>query len=275
MNIGRIACIGVGAMGEALVAGILSAKLLPATAVSVADADARRLRQVIEKHGVHGGSNEEVSAGADVVIVAVKPQFVAHVLQQIGPVLKPDVLVISIAAGVTLASLQTHLPQGTAIIRAMPNTPALVQAGATALAAADGVSEKQLDVALRLFGVIGKATVVDEAMMDAVTGLSGSGPAYVYLFIEALADGAVRVGLPRDTALQLAAQTVLGAAQMVLETGLHPGTLKDMVTSPAGTTIAGVAALEDRGFRAACIRAVEAATLRSVELGRPHKGESD
>lgn len=269
---GRLACIGAGAMGEALVAGLIGAGLLPADAVSVADVDEARLEQMVAKHGVGAGISTAVSERADIVIVAVKPDVVGNVLQEIGPVLKPNALVISIAAGVTLATLQRHLPSGVAVVRAMPNTPALVGCGATALAGGDGVSAEQMDAARRIFSSVGVAVVVTESMLDGVTGLSGSGPAYGYLFIEALADGGVQVGLPRDVALQLAAQTVLGAAQMVLQTGLHPGALKDMVTSPAGTTIAGVGTLEDHGFRAACLRAVEAAAVRSRQLGRAGNG---
>lgn len=266
--VGRVACIGVGAMGEALIAGMLRAGMLSADDVFVADADEQRLRHVADKHGVNAGANAEVSQQAEIIIIAVKPQFVPAVLQQIAPIVKPAALVISIAAGLPLAVLEQQLPAGSAVIRAMPNTPALVGAGATALAGGAHVSAHQLDVARRLFAAVGTSTVVSESMLDAVTGLSGSGPAYGYLFIEALADGGVQAGLPRDVAMQLAAQTVLGAAQMVLQTGLHPGVLKDMVTSPAGTTIAGVATLEDNGFRAACLRAVEAAAERSRELGQ-------
>lgn len=267
-EIGRLACIGVGAMGEALIAGFLRAGLLSAADVFVADADEGRARLVADKHGVTAGANADVSAQADIVIIAVKPQFVPPVLQQIAAKLHSDALVISIAAGVPLSVLEQHLPAGTAAVRAMPNTPALVGHGATALAAGLHVNREQLDAASRLFAAVGTASVVAETMLDAVTGLSGSGPAYVYLFIEALADGGVQAGLPRDVALQLAAQTVLGAAHMVQQTGMHPGALKDMVTSPAGTTIAGVATLEDHGLRAACLRAVEAAANRSRQLGQ-------
>lgn len=271
--IGRVACIGVGAMGEALIAGMLRAGLLEAADVFVADADEQRLQQVADKHGVTAGANTDVSAQADIILIAVKPQFVPVVLQQIAGNIRPGTLVVSIAAGVPVAVLQQHLPAGTPVVRAMPNTPALVGAGATALAGGSDVTGGQLDVARRLFASVGTSTVVAESMLDAVTGLSGSGPAYGYLFIEALADGGVQAGLPRDVAMQLAAQTVLGAAQMVLQTGLHPGALKDMVTSPAGTTIAGVATLEDNGFRAACLRAVEAAAARSRELGQAREQE--
>lgn len=262
-----VACIGVGAMGEALIGGILQAGLVDPQQVFVADADEARMHHVATTYGVRAGSNQDVAARAATVVVAVKPAFVPGVLQQVGGVLMPEACVISIAAGVPLTTIEGSLPTGAAAIRAMPNTPCLVRDGAIALAAGRHATDAHMSRARALFEAVGKTVSVTEDLMDAVTGLSGSGPAYVYMFIEALADGGVRAGLPRDVALQLAAQTVLGAARMVLETGRHPGELKDMVTSPAGTTIAGVSVLEDRGFRAACLRAVEAAAHRSRELG--------
>jgi len=263
-----LACIGVGAMGEALVRGILRAGLVPREQVWVTDADQDKLVRVAQEHGVHAATNPEAARLADTVIVAVKPHLVAPVLREIGPALKSGACVISIAAGVPLRVIEGNLPPGTPAIRAMPNTPCLIGQGAIALAPGRHASAEQVAEAQRLFGALGLTVIVDESHMDAVTGLSGSGPAYVYLFIEALADGGVLAGLPRDVALRLAAQTVAGAARMVLETGRHPGALKDMVTSPAGTTIAGVSVLEDRGFRGATMRAVQAASARSAELGR-------
>ncbi len=191
----------------------------------------------------------------------------ATLLTEIKPLLTPDHLIISIAAGINLETLA----QGTGstrLIRVMPNTPALVMASATAFACGTGVKPGDKDLAAQLFGAIGKAFHVPESQLDAVTGLSGSGPAFVYLVIEALSDGGVKAGLPRDLATSLAAQTVLGAAKMVLETGLHTGQLKDMVASPGGTTIAGIHALENKGVRGAFIDAVVAASLRSKELGK-------
>lgn len=263
-----LACIGVGAMGEALVRGILRAGLLHRDQVWVTDADREKLARVAAEHGVHAAANPDAARMADIVIVAVKPPLVAPVLREIGPELKAGACVISIAAGVPLKVIEGHLPPGMAAIRAMPNTPCLIGHGAIALAPGRHASADQVTEAQRLFGALGLTVIVSESHMDAVTGLSGSGPAYVYLFIEALADGGVQAGLPRDVALRLAAQTVAGAARMVLETGRHPGELKDMVTSPAGTTIAGVSVLEDRGFRGAALRAVQAAAVRSEELGR-------
>lgn len=266
--VGRVACIGVGAMGGALVGGIVQAGVADPSDVFVADVDEARARQAAARYGVQVVGHQEAAAQADVVVIAVKPGDVPAALQQIAPGLRPGACVISVAAGVPLAVIEARLPAGTPAIRAMPNTPCLVRQGAIALAAGTHAAEAHMEKARRLFGAVGLVVTVPEPLLDAVTGLSGSGPAYVYMFIEALADGGVLAGLPRDVALQLAAQTVLGAARMVLETGRHPGELKDMVTSPAGTTIAGVKALEEHAFRAACIRAVEVAAARSRELGR-------
>jgi len=180
----------------------------------------------------------------------------------------PGRLMISIAAGVSTLAIRSHLPPGIRLIRTMPNTPALVLEGATAIARADGLDPGDLETAQEIFSAVGKVVVLEEELMDAVTGLSGSGPAYLALVVEALADGGVRVGLDRQTAMTLAAQTVLGSARLLIETGTHPGQLKDMVTSPGGTSIAGIHTLEAGGLRRTLIDAVERATLRSRELGR-------
>ena len=185
-----------------------------------------------------------------------------------GPLVSSDHVVVSVAAGVPISRIQGALHSATPVVRVMPNTPCLVRAGASAIAISPAVSVEERALAVKLFEAVGTVVVVEERLMDAVTGLSGSGPAYVFQIIEALADGGVKVGLPRDTALTLAAQTVLGAAKQVLETGEHPARLKDKVASPGGTTIAGLHALEAGGVRAAVIAAIEAATKRSEELGR-------
>lgn len=255
-------------MGEALVRGLLRAGLVSPEDLWVADANGDKLARVAREHGVRAGTNAEAAAASDVIIVAVKPNDVPAVLRDIGAALRPGACVISIAAGVPLRVIEGNLPPGTPAVRAMPNTPCLIGQGAVALAPGRHARSEHMAWAQRLFGAVGVAVTVSEAHMDAVTGLSGSGPAYAYLFIEGLADGGVQAGLPRDVALLLAAQTVAGAARMVLETGRHPGELKDMVTSPAGTTIAGVSVLEDRGLRGAALRAVQAAAQRSAELGR-------
>ena len=208
-------------------------------------------------------------AGCDVILLCTKPHDVADSLREISIAgHATPMLAISIAAGITLDALETAASANIRIIRAMPNTPALVGKGAAAYCLGSRATHQDGDCARSLLGAVGLAVEVPERLMDAVTGLSGSGPAYVYLVIEALADGGVRTGLPRADALKLAAQTVLGAAAMVLETGIHPAVLKDMVTSPGGTTIAGLAELERQGLRSALIDAVEVATRRAAELGK-------
>jgi pyrroline-5-carboxylate reductase len=267
----RIALIGAGAMGEALAGGLLAAGV-PAGNLRAADPDPARREHLARSLGVETQAhNAAVVRGSDLVIVAVKPHAVGTVLEAL--VREPGMdleapLWISIAAGVSLAALAAHLPAGARVVRAMPNTPALVRAGATAYAANANASAADLALAEAVFESVGLVwRAPDERLLDAVTGLSGSGPAYVFVFLEALGDAGVRAGLPRDAAYRLAFQTVYGAARLALESELHPGELKDRVTSPGGTTIAGLARLEAGGFRAAILDAVEAATRRSRELG--------
>jgi len=202
-----------------------------------------------------------------VVVVAVKPQVVDRALEQVTDALVTDTLVVSIAAGVPLRSIEARLPSGVRAVRAMPNTAAIALAGATGIAPGAGATEDDMRIAKALFDAVGRTVVLEENLIDAVTGLSGSGPAYVMLMIEALADGGVKVGLHRDTALLLAAQTVYGSAKLLLDTGEHPGRLKDMVTSPGGTAIAGLHTLESGGLRRTLIDAVDTATRRAIELG--------
>jgi pyrroline-5-carboxylate reductase len=209
--------------------------------------------------------NRALAARSDVVVLAVKPHVVPAVAEEIADALTPDHLLVSLAAGVGLEALKSSLKTDR-VIRVMPNTPAMVGAGAAAYCAASGATDDDAALVEELLGAVGKCVRVREEHMDAVTGLSGSGPAYVYVAIEALSDGAVKMGLPRQQATRLAAQTVLGAARMVLETGKHPGELKDAVTTPGGTTIAGLHALERAGVRRAFMDAVEAATQRSDQL---------
>ncbi len=211
--------------------------------------------------------NRSVVQRSNVIVLAVKPQNMSALLAEIRAAVTLQHLVISIAAGVTLRQLSDGLGADRRVVRVMPNTPCLVGASATGYAAGPTASAADVRLVDRLFGTVGKAFALPEKLLDAVTGLSGSGPAYVFVLIEALSDGGVRVGLPREVATQLAAQTVFGAAKMLLETGLHPGVLKDQVASPGGTTCAGLHALEKGGFRASLIDAVEAATTRSIELG--------
>lgn len=261
--------LGAGQMATALAVGWARAGLLDTSRSLAADpypAARSKFEQATGIKTVDG--NAAVVKACDVLVLAVKPQVMAAVLAEVKPQLGSRHLVVSIAAGVTLTTLADSLGSDTRLVRVMPNTPCLV--GASAAGYAVGGVATPDDVALvgKLFGAVGKAFAVPEHLLDAVTGLSGSGPAFVYVLIEALADGGVRVGLPRDVAQALAAQTVLGAAKMVLETGQHPGALKDAVASPGGTTIAGLHALERAGFRAALMDAVEAATTRATELGK-------
>jgi pyrroline-5-carboxylate reductase len=255
-------------MGEAIIKGLLQTGLVPASSLAATDVRADRLRQLADQYGIRAAtSNRDLVAQSDVIILAVKPQIMGAVLREIAGAVDRGRLLISVAAGVPVAALREHLGKPARLIRVMPNTPALVLEGVTAIARAEGLEAGDLDLAQELFGAVGRAVVLDEDALDAVTGLSGSGPAYVAIVIESLADGGVKMGLDRATAMILAAQTVLGSARLILETGMHPGQLKDMVSSPGGTTIAGIAALEEGGVRRTFIGAVERATLRSRELG--------
>jgi pyrroline-5-carboxylate reductase len=265
----QVGFIGGGNMGEALIRGLVESNVVPADHIHVTDVRADRVRQLADQYGVRPfEGNAALVSGADVVVLAVKPQIMAPVLRETLPALTNRPLLISLAAGVSTATIQAILGKYPRLIRVMPNTPALVLHGVTAIAKGPGLDQDDLETAQEIFAAVGRAVVLDEEQMDAVTGLSGSGPAYVALVIEALADGGVKMGLDRATAMTLATHTVLGAAKLLAETGMHPGALKDMVSSPGGTTIAGIAALEEGGVRTTFIRAVERATLRSRELGR-------
>ncbi len=265
----RVGFVGGGNMGEALIRGLIAASVVPADLMIASDTRSDRLAELTRRYAVRGAaSNVELVREADVIVLAVKPQIMTTVLGEISSSLVKRHLVISIAAGVSTAAIRAGAGKGLRLIRVMPNAPALVLQGATAIAKATGLEDGDLETAQEIFGAVGKVVVLEEELMDAVTGLSGSGPAYVAVVIESLADGGVKMGLDRATAMTLATQTVLGAVTLLLETGVHPGTLKDMVSSPGGTTIAGIAALEEGGIRATFIKAVERATLRSRELGR-------
>jgi len=256
-------------MAEALVSGILQAKLTPPANISATDISTSRLQHLQKSFHIQVGSdNAKETRGADVIILCVKPQVMDEVLLEIKGELSRKQLLISVAAGYPLSRIQEHIGGKMSLVRAMPNTPAVIQEGVTALSGISGLPTHQFQLAQTIFESVGKVVSVEESLMDAVTGLSGSGPAYIYLIIEALTDGGVRVGLPRPVAAILAAQTVVGAARMVLETGEHPALLKDRVTSPGGTTIAGLQQLEAGRVRATFMKAVEAATNRSHELGQ-------
>ncbi len=268
----RLAVLGAGAMGQALVRGLIAAGVYSAREIVVADVDKERLGAFGEDTGVESAGNVESVSSATTIILAVKPAVIPDVLEEISGYIGVDQLVISIAAGVKIQQIGAKLRSGVPIVRAMPNTPCLVQEGAIAICRGRDATDAHVDRALSIFGAVGKVIETPEKLMDAVTGLSGSGPAYIYTVIEALSDGGVAAGLARPQAALLAAQTVLGAAKMVIETGKHPAELREAVTSPGGTTIAGIVALERGAFRAALLDAVEAATDRSIELSRPDSG---
>jgi pyrroline-5-carboxylate reductase len=262
-----IGFIGGGNMAEALIKGLLAGGV-PATGLAVAEPDAQRRAFLAERYGVGGTEdNGAVAAGSDVIVLAVKPQVAGAVLQEISGTVTAGKLLISIMAGVRTATIEAAFPEKVRVVRVMPNTPALVLDGAAAISPGAHASHEDISLARRVFELVGKAWQVEEKLMDAVTGLSGSGPAYVLTFIEALSDAGVKNGLPRDIAAGLAAQTVFGTAKLLLETHEHPALLRDKVTSPGGTTIAGLHALEQEGFRGTVIDAVDAATTRSKELG--------
>jgi pyrroline-5-carboxylate reductase len=264
-----IGFIGAGQMARALAQGFLSADLVAGRQIYFCDpVEAAALEfgsRVAEARKC--ANNTEVAAQSNVIFLAVKPQNAEAVFAEVGGQVSPDKLVVSIAAGMPLVRLCEGFKTNR-VVRVMPNTPALVGKGASAYALGTAATAADGQLVGQLLGAVGQAFQVDEKLLDAVTGLSGSGPAFVYVMIEALSDGGVRMGLPRDVATALAAQTVRGSAEMVLTTGEHPAVLKDKVASPGGTTIAGLQALEDRGLRAALIAAVEAATKRSTELGK-------
>ncbi len=270
MSLGKtIAFLGAGNMAEAFVKGLLRAGVAEPREILCADRRADRLQELARLYGVRtSGDNRAAAAEAGILVLSVKPQVMNKLLDEVAPAIDEKKLVISIAAGVPLAAIERKVGHGIRMVRSMPNTPALVGAGATAIAAGDHATEADMAQAKALFDAVGKTVEVDEPLLDAVTGLSGSGPAYVFLVIEALSDAGVKVGLDRRTAQDLAAQTVLGSAKLLIETGEHPGKLKDQVTSPGGTAIAGLHTLEAGGLRTTLMNAVEAATKRSHELGK-------
>ncbi len=266
----RIGFLGAGRMATALArAWCRAGRILPEQTLASDPLPAAREAFVHQTAARATADNLEVVQQANLLILAVKPQTMPELLREIrDAVARQQPLVVSIAAGITLGQLAAELGESTRLIRVMPNTPCLVEASASGYTPGPHATAEDVALVQRLLDQVGRAFRLPESLLDAVTGLSGSGPAFVYLMIEAMADGGVRVGLPRDVSQALAAQTVLGAAKMVLETGQHPGVLKDMVASPAGTTIAGLHELERAGVRGAFINAIEAATRRAAELGK-------
>ena len=276
----KLGFIGAGNMGEALLKGLLKTGAAQPAQILASARRPERVRELAQTYGIRGCSNAEVARESDVIVLCVKPQILDQVLRAISPDVSRDQLIISVAAGVPIAAIERRLHPGASasgpspargapprIVRAMPNTPATVGAGATGIALGEHATDADLATARTIFDSVGLTVVLEESQLDAVTGLSGSGPAYLFLIIEALADAGVKVGLARRASLQLAAQTVLGSAKLLIESGQHPGMLKDSVTSPGGTAIAGLHTLEAGGLRNVLMNAVEAATRRSRELG--------
>lgn len=259
--------IGCGNMAQAMIQGILEKKMYHHNEIIVSRRDERALLDIQERFGIITTiDNKQVAQQADVLVLAVKPFQFETVIAEIRDVIKEDVLVISIAAGQTIENIEKLFGKNIKLVRSMPNTPALVLEGAAGVCFNERVTPDEQKLALDIFGSFGIAHEVSEKMIDTVIGVSGSSPAYVFMFIEAMADAAVADGMPRTQAYELAAQTVLGSAKMVLETGKHPGELKDMVCSPGGTTIEAVRVLEERGFRSAVIEAMKACVKKAKEM---------
>ena len=264
----RIGFIGGGAMCEAMIGGLLHKGLLKPEQITVNDVASSRLTLLQQQYAVKTTDSATKGAGeSEILFLTVKPQVMATVLSNIGKVVPKKTIVVSIAAGIKIATMEKYL-LGVPVIRVMPNTPVAVGEGMSAVARGTHADEKTAQLISEMFAAVGRSVVVEESMMDAVTGLSGSGPAFFFLMLDALSDAGVRVGFSRQNALLLSAQTMLGAAKMVLETGEHPGKLKDMVTSPGGTAITGVHMLETHSIRASLIEAVVAATARSRDMGK-------
>ncbi len=261
-----IGCVGIGVMGSALMEAVI--KVTGADQVVVRDEDSLKTDAFCQKTGCQpAASNKALAASVEFLFLAVKPQYLASVLEDIADSLAEDTVVVSMAAGIRVEHIKKHLGRHTRVVRIMPNTPAAVGSGVIAISADASCSKENVEELRRVLSLAGITELTAESLMDAVTAVSGSGPAYGYLFIEALADAAVRMGIPRQQAIRYAAQTLKGAADMVLQTGTHPGVLKDGVCSPGGTTIAAVSKLEEKGFRSAVIEAAIAAWNRSRELG--------
>jgi pyrroline-5-carboxylate reductase len=267
LRLKKLAVIGTGKLGEGLLSGILGTQLAPVSRVTATVAHQPRADYLSEKYGVTAGTdNPAAVAGADLVLVCLKPQQVKGFVREVRKVLRRDALLISAAASVTTSQIEGELSHPARVVRAMPNTPCLIRQGMIALARGHHATEADLEIAERIFTSMGRTVIVDEKHMDAITGLSASGPAYVYTIIESLAEAGVKLGLPRDLSTELSAQTLLGASALVLSTGEHPAKLKDAVTTPAGCTIDGLLELEEGGLRVTLIKAVVRAAERARQL---------
>lgn len=259
--------IGAGNMGQALIKGLLKAGMIEPQRIVATDIDKSKLAILEDETGIRiADQDKHVVEIAEAILICVKPPAIIPLLGQIASALTPGKIIISIAAGIGMQQIEETIGNGVPVIRVMPNTPAMVGAGISAISKGKYTGPGEEKLAIEIFGAVGEVITVDESLMDVITGLSGSGPAYIFTVIEALSDAGVAGGLPRATALKAAVWTVLGAAKMVLETGQHPALLREMVTSPAGTTVAGLKALEDRGIRAMFMEAVSQATRRSEEM---------
>ncbi|MGR5980553.1 pyrroline-5-carboxylate reductase [Bacillus cereus] len=263
----QIGFIGCGNMGMAMIGGMLNKKIVSSNHIICSDLNTANLKNASEKYGLTTTTdNNKVAKNADILILSIKPDLYASIINEIKEVIKNDAIIVTIAAGKSIESTENAFNKKLKVVRVMPNTPALVGEGMSALCPNEMVTEKDLEDVLNIFNSFGQTEIVSEKLMDVVTSVSGSSPAYVYMIIEAMADAAVLDGMPRNQAYKFAAQAVLGSAKMVLETGIHPGELKDMVCSPGGTTIEAVATLEEKGLRTAIISAMQRCTQKSVEL---------
>ncbi|WP_074625384.1 pyrroline-5-carboxylate reductase [Bacillus cereus] len=263
----QIGFIGCGNMGMAMIGGMINKNIVSSNQIICSDLNTANLKNASEKYGLTTTTNNnEVANSADILILSIKPDLYSSVINQIKDQIKNDVIVVTIAAGKSIKSTENEFGRKVKVVRVMPNTPALVGEGMSALCFNEMVTEKDIKEVLNIFNSFGQTEIVSEKLMDVVTSVSGSSPAYVYMIIEAMADAAVLDGMPRNQAYKFAAQAVLGSAKMVLETGIHPGELKDMVCSPGGTTIEAVATLEEKGLRTAIISAMQRCTQKSVEL---------
>jgi pyrroline-5-carboxylate reductase len=266
-GIRKLAVIGTGKLGEGLLSGMLSSQWVPVGRVVATVAHQPRANYLAEKYGIKAHTdNSDAVAGADLVLIALKPQQVRAFLREVKKSLSKDALIISAAASVTTGHIENELGHPARVVRAMPNTPCLIRHGMTALARGQHATDEDVRVAQEIFAAMGRTVVVDEKHMDAITGLSASGPAYVYMIIESLAEAGVKLGLPRELSTELSAQTLLGASALVLHTGEHPAKLKDVVTTPAGCTIDGLLELEEGGLRVTLIKAVVRAAQRAKQL---------
>ncbi|NWK69772.1 pyrroline-5-carboxylate reductase [Bacillus paramycoides] len=263
----QIGFIGCGNMGMAMIGGMINKNIVSSDKIICSDLNVTNLKKASEKYGITiTTDNNEVAKNADILVLSIKPDLYLSVINEIKEQIKNDVIVVTIAAGKSVMSTENAFGRKLRIVRVMPNTPALVGEGMSALCPNEMVKEKDLEDILNIFNSFGQTEIVNEKLMDVVTSVSGSSPAYIYMFIEAMADAAVLDGMPRNQAYKFAAQAVLGSAKMVLETGIHPGALKDMVCSPGGTTIEAVATLEEKGLRTAIISAMKRCTQKSAEL---------